>query len=653
MQLSRDQINSILKNAPAGTDKTKILDGLVQRGYELEGVDTQAAKQQIQAKAEPIAKKQSVLGEAFGDVKQVGEDIVKGTDKTTERIADSRRARLMGEQGMGETLFQQAGALAQGGANAIAAVFKGGANLLLKDEDEKKVTAALQKFGGQVMEIPGVKEGVQKIIADYNSLDPKTRRNVDAAGGIVALVSNFVGGEAASAAKNTVKEVAETGFNAAKQTFKEGVEGFAENVAKNSSSYPRQLVDNLTDFVTKIDPQTKNVLKTTNIEKFNNYVKIGEEALNDPRVLTPLERAGEKVNDQILPTMKEDLRNIGSQKAKTLQSVATQKMPEAATDVIKFVREKTQALKLTKEERNLVESLVSELEKLGKNPTLGSADKTVDLLQNTLFEKTRGLAIPVTSRVEGIVNTAIGKLNTAVKDISKKVLGSDEYVVLNDAYKTKIELFNKLNKAIGEDAAKGGSLFKRFFSPQDSGTKKLFAELKEVYGIDLAEDATLAKFVMDSLGDTRSKSLLEQVPLSKGGIVNKVLQKAEEKLTRPIDKARRIIESRSPKGSGQVKSQLQSSLPKKVTSSSSKVKDFIKNPKMGLSIEDVTKTLKDKISSFQKGNLTEKDLANSLKKAFPGKDGMVLEGIASQAKALQESGESVAEFIKNHPKLNG
>lgn len=47
MKLSQDQVNTILKNAPANVDKKVILDGLITRGYELEGVDTNAVKQRL------------------------------------------------------------------------------------------------------------------------------------------------------------------------------------------------------------------------------------------------------------------------------------------------------------------------------------------------------------------------------------------------------------------------------------------------------------------------------------------------------------------------------------------------------------------------------------------------------------------------------
>jgi hypothetical protein len=241
------------------------------------------------------------------------------------------------------------------------------------------------------------------------------------------------------------------------------------------------------------------------------------------------------------------LNRIGAQKSQSLNSVKDTKVPEVRS-ISDKLRADTLAMKLTPNERSLVENFIGEIEGLGKAPTLGSVDKTVDLLQNTLFEKSGNLSIPVTGRIQSLVNSSIGKLNDLAKSTAEKALGgSKEYTVLNDAYSTKKDLFDRLNKAIGEDNQKGGSLFKKFFSPQDAGTKKLFSEINDTYGIDLGEDATLAKFVMDSLGDVRSKSLLEQIPMSKSGVVNKVLQKVEKKLTNPIGKARNTIQKRENK----------------------------------------------------------------------------------------------------------
>ena len=84
---------------------------------------------------------------------------------------------------------------------------------------------------------------------------------------------------------------------------------------------------------------------------------------------------------------------------------------------------------------------------------------------------------------------------------------------------------------------------KRFFSPSDANTKLLFEDIKNQTGIDLAKDVTLAKFVMDSVGDIRQQSLLEKIPLSKQGMIDRILQSVWEKIkSSPIEKVERIME---------------------------------------------------------------------------------------------------------------
>lgn len=63
MLLNRSQVDTILKNAPLGTDKTKLLDGLIMRGYDIEGVDSNIIRQQLTPQPKP-----SFLGELKTDL---------------------------------------------------------------------------------------------------------------------------------------------------------------------------------------------------------------------------------------------------------------------------------------------------------------------------------------------------------------------------------------------------------------------------------------------------------------------------------------------------------------------------------------------------------------------------------------------------------
>jgi len=314
----------------------------------------------------------------------------------------------------------------------------------------------------------------------------------------------------------------------------------AFNAIKNDTS---GLYKKFTDKITssKIDAKTQTLLKETPVEKLNKIIKQGEEALVDPRKLTPLEQTGNQVK-QSLKLIKNDMATIGEQKASLLKSVGKIKTPNIAVEQINKVKALLQT-KLTDAERSLVNQYIDELSKLGVNPTAASVDATIDKLFATLFEKSKGVAVPMTTRIKAAVNQSIGELNSKLKNAVDTALKSDAYSKINLSYSQRINLFNKLNKVLGEEGVKGGSVVKRFFSPSDAGIKELFKQIKDLYGIDLAQDATLARFVMETLGDTRAKSLLQLPATTPTGIVNQVLDFAEQKLTTPkkvFEKAKSI-----------------------------------------------------------------------------------------------------------------
>lgn len=315
------------------------------------------------------------------------------------------------------------------------------------------------------------------------------------------------------------------------------VQNAFDSVKENTISYPKEISDKIT--MGKINEQTQTILKEVPVEKFDRYVEAGMKAKKDPRALTPLEEAGETgaTTNRII---KEDLNNIGKQKSATLNSVKDTKVPDVATPQLQKAQSLLQT-KLTKAERAMVNEYVRELKALGRNPTAGSVDATIDKLYSTLYERGGVGAIPITTRVKAFINQSISEMNRNLKSVVDKKLGNSDYSTLNSAYSTKTKIFRAFNKALGEDGNRGGSLLKRFFSPQDGGVKKLFDAIKREYGIDLAQDATIAKFVMETLGDTRARSLLQLPPTSATGIIGKGLEFIEQKLTSPkrvFDKAR-------------------------------------------------------------------------------------------------------------------
>lgn len=518
MKLTRDQVNVLIKNGQsAGLTGKEVLDGLVQRGYEPEGIDINIAKQEI-AKSQAI-KDDATIGS------RLKQDIVEGR-QNIQNINDS-------DASIGTKIAQNA-------AVVTGLPLKAAFDIL------PKPTRDAFSFVTDVMG-QGFKLGVDKLadtklfkeigaLEAQGFINPKdnpdfyklkdTLAGIAASGETAGNVATLYGGVKTGV---DVADATITGTKNLTNTIKTSGENAYDALKNKTSNVYTKLSDKLA--LNKIDAKTQTILKETPVEKLDVAIRQGQAALADPRINTPLQEAGNQVN-QAVKLIKNDLSTIGSQKSELLQSVGKTKVPNIALKQIDKVKPLLQT-KLTNAERGLVNQYLEELQSLGKNPTAASVDATIDKLQATLFEKKGGVSIPTTPRIQSFINKSIGELNGELKSAVDTALGSNAYSTINSSYATRINLFNKLNKALGEEAVKGGSLVKRFFSPSDAGTKKIFSDIKSFYGIDLAQDATLARFVMETLGDTRAASLLELPPTTPSGIVAKGLDLVEKKLTSP------------------------------------------------------------------------------------------------------------------------
>lgn len=233
--LNKQQIDTILKNAPAGTDKTKLLDGLITRGYEIEGVDTNLAKADI-AKRNAVVQQpvEKTLGQKVGafakdavdDFKQVGKDIIHASQKSADIISNADQnitppvdatfdptKKLAPKKGDLGHMFQAVGALANAGAESIGAAFKGALKIVLPQEAEDKIKELAAKGISNAMQDPVISTVTEKAKEIYANLSPEQQKNVDAVGGIANLVTQFIG---AGTAENMVaKQTAKTAKNLA------------------------------------------------------------------------------------------------------------------------------------------------------------------------------------------------------------------------------------------------------------------------------------------------------------------------------------------------------------------------------------------------------------------------------------------------------
>lgn len=296
--------------------------------------------------------------------------------------------------------------------------------------------------------------------------------------------------------------------------------------------------DRIIDIVSSLDDKTKTALSRTPKEKFQEVLKQGRDALLDDRNRTPLETVGDNIISG-LKQIKDRASSIGSQKSAYLEKakVGLQRTGNITRDALLDTKRIFSGMKLDAGDKKAVSNFFDELKKISKNPTLAELDKTIDLLQDGLYKSGRNSAVEVTDRVTGPLRRILGELNSKAGDI-----GGETYKRYNSQYKDLIEVVTELNARVGKEGGSAGSFVKRLFSPSDARTKELFEKLEKLTGEDYFRDARLSKFIMETLGDTRATSLLEQLPDNAGGIISTAVKYGKKKLSNPIKAAERFID---------------------------------------------------------------------------------------------------------------
>lgn len=380
-----------------------------------------------------------------------------------------------------------------------------------------------------------------KTMADYkpasNSVfsdeNLKADNNTQKAGKAVEFVAEllFPAGKLAKATGLTEKagKVAGASFD----NIGSRIAGLSDDVLENGT----KVKDKMIDLVTNLDDKTKSALKRTPPEVFKEYVEIGKRAMEADGNITPLEVVGNKVIDA-LKQVKSQASSIGGAKSQMMETakVGYQKVGNIAQKTALDIQKSFSGMKLDPADAKIVKDFQQTLMKLGDNPRLKDVDSAIDLLQDRLYKTGRSNVLEVTDRITGKLRTSVGKLNGQVKE-----LGGEAYAKANDDYGKVAELVRELNARLGKEGSSAGALVKRLFSPSDARTKELFKELEKLTNQDFLRDARLAKFVMEALDDSRAFSMLEQIPKSATGIVEKAFDYGMKKLQDPIKAAERFI----------------------------------------------------------------------------------------------------------------
>lgn len=469
--------------------------------------------------------------------------LAENAQKTRQRVAEAGGTPLAHLAGLGETIGNVAGEtagqvgnmIARGAGAAINAIgsdseritneFLQATNIAGETNEQtlKRISEAMDTVGDQLP------EGVRQSFINFAN-------TVGLYGG-----KKVVGDPLEAAVKTGTQEAVQGG----KQILSEGVQqtkaigAQAVKEGKAIAGAPYKVAEYM--FKEPTPKPVENVLRETKAADFDKIVEIAKKRNESYKNKSPLEAVGDRAV-AALDQIERKRKGLASDKNTVMSQASVGRKP-VGNIAVKFRQELNNYLsgKTTVEgDSKLVKKINSEAEKLGANPTAKDVDKFIDFAQEQLYTAGQDLTVPVTDATTAALRRMIGRLNTNLKNQLP-----ESYSNINARMSKLYDIRDELNLKLGKDGEKGGALMKRIFSPSDNRTKELFADVLDETGIDLINEATIARYVMDAMGSAEQKSMLDQLNLPKmspGGVSGFVSDKMNAIVNSPEEILRRARE---------------------------------------------------------------------------------------------------------------
>ena len=402
---------------------------------------------------------------------------------------------VRGEASPLEASFRYVGDIAAIPGDVIGAALSPQVEKLVEKEWAKPAFGALAK-GMDVYE--GWK--------NENELNRRTGEMIES----VVNIADLAG--ASLAVKSGAKAGVRAGVKAATRVADVATDA-AEYVGRNSAKLGKKAAKVLAE---EPSAQVKTILKEATTEDLDSFIDIARKHSVDRREPSGFEVVGESISNAT-ERLQKQLSSIGKQKAEIID--------RAKVGRVSF-SPRTAILKVSKLDDNPVKSKVLSILK-GVETKL-DADAAIDKIQDLIYTAERSMTIPKGSRAEKQLRGIIGELNNELKEGLPAA-----YRSLNDVYSDKVKIVQSLNRALSEVVdgvpTRGASLVKQYFSPVGSKAKTLFEYIKKETGIDLAQEATLAKFAEELFDNPNVRSLLSGIPKSRAGVIDKTIDFIVEK----------------------------------------------------------------------------------------------------------------------------
>lgn len=436
-----------------------------------------------------------------GFVSRVGEDL----KSRITNIAGTLGEQARGEINPAETRIRVVGQAAAGVGDVLAQ------GIISATPEKVKAVGLdlLQTKAGQAG-ISAIKKGLD-IYNEWATKNPRIAKDLEGVLNIASILPVGKGGQMAG--KGAVSIAGKTALAGEKVATK--LTGVTKNIAEKLPQYSEKVAQVL---ASEPSQQFKTILQETPTNKFDEFIKLAEKSSIDPREPSVFEKVGENLTNAT-KQIKSQTDSIGKQKSLIIN--------KAKIGLAEFKDAPRKAIiEVSKLEDSPIKDKI--ITKLKSIKTKKDADKVIDDIQNIIYEAKGTSLIAQGSATEKQLKGIIGRLNEALKD-SLPI----SYRNLNTKYSNRIKVLQTLNRALGEVVegvpTRGSSLIKQFFSPAGTKTKELFEFIKKNTGVDLAQDAVLAKFAGNLFDDPKVKSLLEGLPTTKAGLVDKTIDFAIEK----------------------------------------------------------------------------------------------------------------------------
>lgn len=340
------------------------------------------------------------------------------------------------------------------------------------------------------------------------------------------------------------------------------------------------------DYLTPMDENVKNVLTNGNPDviepKLTTLLDQAKNAVENTGEPTPYEITGRTQLGGALKDLGNQLSDLGSQKESIVENIdnLSSQDPEATANLQNIIDNSSKSLQTAvsklglkinedggiETQPNQVSVIPEKSADIGRlsqindimsqaqdNPTFKNINNAIDAMQEIAYKAKAVGAEPMSTELGGLIKQQIGALNSGLKDFASEYSDAGDYSQVNSDYAKTNDLYTQLNKRLGSNMNKAGSVIKSIFSSTDSGTKNLVTQLEDATGRPIFEDSTLSKFAMDVAEDPRARTLIAgqgTPPLTKGGLMSRVMDYIGNKVEDPTGKAMRILQSNREAGGG-------------------------------------------------------------------------------------------------------